>query len=266
MQMQGRVLASYLMCHAPIVIPEVAQENSSVIRTSTESMARIASEIADLNPDVVLILSPHSPRMKNNFSLVGGSKIYGNFSQFGHPEIEAKFPNAESLLKHSWPASAEYNLDHGALVPLHFLYQAGWRGPVAVVALPYYSSTSNQLAFSQQLSELIGKSEKKWVLIASGDMSHRLIEGAPAGYHPHAKEFDKTVVQIVQRGDYQQTQEIPNRLRDLAAEDVLDTLYTIAGTTNFRADHRSFYSYEGPFGVGYLMARLFKEDNHASPD
>lgn len=255
-------MASYLMCHAPIVIPEVAQENSPLISASTGAMRKIANEIVDLNPDVLLVLSPHTPRRRGEFSVIGGSQIYGNFSKFSHPEIEANFPNASMLLNHTWSEIAKHDLDHGALVPLYFIYQSGWRGPVAVVSLPYDDSALLQRDFSKQLSDLIVSSQKKWVLIASGDMSHRLIKGAPAGYHPLAKEFDQTVVELVRGGEYKRLSGLPQQLREVAAEDVIDTFNTIAATTNYRANNRVFYSYEGPFGVGYLMARIYREDNH----
>jgi len=88
-------------------------------------------------------------------------------------------------------------------------------------------------------------------------MSHRLKPGAPAGFHPGAKDFDRFVSEHVARGDFARAVAVDDELRELAAEDVIDSLAVAGGAVGYRADGFRFFSYEGPFGVGYLVATLF---------
>jgi AmmeMemoRadiSam system protein A len=48
-------------------------------------------------------------------------------------------------------------------------------------------------------------------------------------------------------------------LRELAAEDVVDSCAVAAGAVDYRSDGHRTYGYEGPFGVGYLEALLYED-------
>src|SRR5690606_1145463 len=63
----------------------------------------------------------------------------------------------------------------------------------------------------------------------------------------------------VARGDDEALFALPGALRDRAAEDVLDTAQIAASATGSAAG-REVLSYEGPFGVGYLVAVLHERD------
>lgn len=94
-------------------------------------------------------------------------------------------------------------------------------------------------------------------------MSHRLIPSAPAGYHPLAKEFDRTFKARIDAGDLRGACAVDPHLRELAAENVVDTTTVAAAAVGYKNHGHRTYAYEGPFGVGYLEAVLFEE---APPD
>jgi len=48
--------------------------------------------------------------------------------------------------------------------------------------------------YGKILGEIIHDSNEKIAFIASGDISHRLKIGAPAGYSPYGEEFDKKLL------------------------------------------------------------------------
>ena len=96
---------------------------------------------------------------------------------------------------------------------------------------------------------------QKVVLIASGDMSHCLKEEGPYGFNPDGPKFDKTLIEAIKKKD------IETILK-------LDDLYPEAGECGLRSFcfllgileasginwQPEILSYEGPFGVGYLVA------------
>ena len=101
------------------------------------------------------------------------------------------------------------------------------------------------------------KENKRYGLIASGDLSHCLKEDGPYGFHPQGPKFDKALIEFFKKKD------IKNFLR-------LDEMFPEAGECGLRSfslllgileesglDWQSeILSYEGPFGVGYLVANF----------
>ncbi|MGL5751253.1 MAG: hypothetical protein ACRCXT_12035 [Paraclostridium sp.] len=63
------------------------------------------------------------------------------------------------------------------------------------------------------------------VIIASGDLSHRLKEGGPYPYTPLGKEFDDKLISILQNGDLNELFSIDKDLIQEAGECGLRSLY-----------------------------------------
>jgi len=94
-------------------------------------------------------------------------------------------------------------------------------------------------------------------IIASGDLSHCLKEDGPYGFHPDGPKFDKALTEALKKKD---TERILK----------LDELYPEAGECGLRSfcfvlgileasgiDYQQkILSYEGPFGVGYLVVNF----------
>lgn len=251
------------MCHAPIVIPQIAGRHAAAVSMSTRAMSAAAAAICASNPELLVVVSPHTPRLHRNFLLAANERLTGSFADFGE-NLVLEFPGAPRITNYlteeaphnpGVEAGAIRAVDHGALVPLYFLQQAGLRAPVLIIALPMEPDLEDCKQIGQWLAQSI---PGKWALAASGDMSHRLKPGAPAGYHSRAAEFDAAVSKAVRTGQLDEAFRIPDELRDLAAEDVLDSLAVAAGALGGSILPSPGASYEGPFGVGYLVAELVR--------
>ena len=98
---------------------------------------------------------------------------------------------------------------------------------------------------------------QKVALIASGDMSHCLKEEGPYGFNPDGPKYDKALIDALKKKD------IETILK-------LDDLYPEAGECGLRSFcfllgileasginwQPEILSYEGPFGVGYLVVNF----------
>lgn len=270
--MKSNIIFSSLMCHAPIVIPEISKSKFREVQRSTEAMNQVARTLFRVNPDIIVILSPHSPRGVESFTYFSHHKLIGDFSLFGHSEMTYSFNSAieelRLLLKQSEGETISFEpierdlkisqkLDHGALVPLHFIKNSGWQGELIVIGLPQLNSYSKNRKLGSLLQKISLMSKKRWAIVASGDMSHRLLPDAPAGFHPLAKKFDQTLVELMGGGRYQETSLISEELREIAAEDVMDTLDIALSSIDYKSEGLQFLSYEGPFGVGYFIQILY---------
>jgi len=256
------------MCHAPIVLPEVGGFRSIACAATTRAMHDVARRLLASKPDILLVISPHSPRKPDAWGIYGGPDISGDMGMFGAPEVAHTLPVPQEAVA-ALRAAAEAEgletwtppnrpLDHGAMVPLHFVVTQGWTGPTLLLSLPW-PGTHTEATMGRAIARAAEERGERWSVLASGDMSHKLKPGAPSGFDPRAQEFDKALVDAITAGDLRAAANIPSSLRDIAAEDAVDTLTVAAAAVNWDSTGHECLSYEGPFGVGYMEAVLYTE-------
>jgi AmmeMemoRadiSam system protein A len=269
------ISCAVLMCHAPIVIPEIAGAEAAHCRTTTEAMRETARAIIAHEPALIVLISPHAPRRPRSIGITFDDALLGDFERFGHAQVALELEGAsdeaqriaekareEGVATHPLSGRA---LDHGSLVPLFFVQEAGYRGRIVVTSLPY-PGAELETAFGHALQKAARESGQRWAILASGDMSHRLTRNAPAGYAPRAREFDRGFTRALRHGDLRSAISADPDLLELAAEDVVQSTTVAAAAVQYRAHGTRVFAYEAPFGVGYLEALLFSQNAERSPD
>jgi aromatic ring-opening dioxygenase LigB subunit len=93
--------------------------------------------------------------------------------------------------------------------------------------------------------------------VASGDLSHRLKPGAPAGFNPRGAEYDQLLVKLLRDGRVEDILDFDLRLVEEAGECGLRSFVIALGMLDGETFKTEIISYEGPFGVGYLVAALY---------
>lgn len=258
----GRIVFAGLMPHAPVLIPEVGEGREREAGQVVDAMQELSRRALAQDPDRLVIVSPHSPRRPNTFGLWSDPRIQGNLGRFRTPEVTIDLPvdaaMKQQLQPATWPIISE-PLDHGASVPLYFLTRAGWDGPTTLLSLNY-PGDSGLVEFAQTITKAVAGCPGRTVFIASGDMSHALKAGGPAGFHPRAKEFDSTFVDLIKSARYRDLTAIDPSLLRVAAEDVVDSTLLAAAAIEWQTAGNEFLAYQGPFGVGYSVAILYSEN------
>ena len=179
------------MYHAPIVIPSIVGDRGAACESSTRAMCAAALRMAQCAPDVTVVLSPHTPR-RRGFTVVAVDRIVGDFAAFGACSVGVDMPTSRAaqdriascakalgVLFQEAHADAMNALDFGALVPRYFLEEAKVLGSVVVIGHAREQTASTCHAFGRALAQ--ASEGQRWVVVASGDCSHRLQPGAPAG-------------------------------------------------------------------------------------
>ena len=141
-----------------------------------------------------MLLSPHQPYALGAFALNRAPAAKGGLAMYGAQgaSFELRAPQskidalAEFLGADDVPVSmvTSPNLDHdqGSTVPLYFLRNTYGCLPDIVFSNPIGLDRASAFKLGEVLSKF--DDEDAWGLLASGDLSHRLKPGAPAGYSP----------------------------------------------------------------------------------
>ncbi len=254
--------------HPPIMVPEVGRDAIAEVRNSIEGMANLTARLIDSGAETVVLISPHAPLEASAFVAYDGPQLYGDFANFRAPSATAHAELDEELLDEITRAAAGeelivmrirgFDLDHGTAVPLYFLQHNGWNGKV--VALGYsFLSNEDHLRFGKCVRAAAERLGRRVAFIASGDLSHRLKPGAPAGYHADAHRFDDEVVDAIRSCEVKRIADMDQDLRRSAGECGYRSMLVALGVTEQSDSNCKVISYEAPFGVGYLVAQLLSE-------
>lgn len=253
--------------HPPIALPEVAGIRFKEVEKTAKAMLDLSQYLVKSSPETIIIITPHANIHPTNFMAFSEPEITGNFSMFGAPQVQIKLKNnlqlLELIVKHRQKENKKdiaglkpgTKLDHGSGVPLYYLLKAGYKGDVVVINYTF-ASQETHMGFGRTLASVAASSKQKIALLASGDLSHRIIASAPAGYHPDGKKFDELIVDSINIGDYETIAKLDPMLRENAGECAYNSLMVAFGALDFQSKNNKIYSYEAPFGVGYLVASL----------
>jgi len=260
------ILAAFLLPHPPLIIKEVGRGQEKGIEKTRMAYEQVSQKINELKPDTIIIISPHSIMYSDYFHISPGSVAHGDFSNFGagksgsiNVEYDQDFVRdlSDRALEQGIMAGTQGEkgkaLDHGALVPLAMI-QEHYRDFKVVRIGISGQSVVQHYRFGKIITETAKALNRKVVLIASGDMSHKLLEEGPYGYAPEGPIFDKKIQQIVASGDFGELMKIKGSFCEGAAECGYRPLVVLAGSLDGKEVDSKMLSYEGPFGVGYLVA------------
>jgi AmmeMemoRadiSam system protein B len=268
--MSGIVFAG-IAPHPPLLVPEVGGNRIEQVADSQRALREFSRRLVATNPEAVVVISPHSPLDPRAFTARGSELLKGDFRDFHAPAVKLEFGNDFELLNAIKRAAAlegvelrefsqDHPLDHGAMVPLYYLQEAGWAGPIVVIGFTLQPNEKH-LAFGRAIEEASRAINRRVALVASGDLSHRLIVGGPYDYEPTAHLFDEQVVEAIATGDPDGIINIDPGLRNRAGECGYRSIIIALGSVGETLRDHQVLSYEGPFGVGYMVAVLVDE-NH----
>lgn len=261
----GAVIGAVLMPHAPVLVPAVGGPRGRDVTATVAALREVSRRLLAWRPDALVAVSPHSPRRPGAFGIWDGSRLRGSLAPFGVPEVSVDLPvdralaaaigqQARARAVSTWTIRSE-SLDHGAVVPFWFLAEAGWRGPTVLLGLPADGSAGLR-ELGEAIAAVAGATGRRVAVLASGDMSHRLRPGAPAGFDPRAQVFDREFIERLRRGAYRELSALDPGLQEVAGEDALDSTLVALAAAGWNPAGHEVLSYEGPFGVGYGVAVL----------
>ncbi len=96
---------------------------------------------------------------------------------------------------------------------------------------------------------------KKYAVIASGDLSHCLKEDGPYGFTPDGPEFDKALIKYLKNKNIEKFLKLDDYFPEAGECGLRSFCFLLGILEGSGIDWKAeILSYEGPFGVGYLVA------------
>ena len=278
----GKILGSYIFPHPPIMIPEIGKGEELKISQTLNSAKRAAMDIKNQKPSTIIITTPHGPAFSDYIYIPVDKELKGDLGKFGAGGVKQEFKVnvglaekvinearlhgitagdiEESILK-KYRHSKE--LDHGTTVPLYFIskeYSDFKLVYISVAFLPF----EELYRFGMSIQKAVEESDEQVVLIASGDLSHRLSAEAPYGFSKKGKVFDDLLVKSLKELDIETLLGMEEGFCESAGECGLRSFLMMFGALDGYRLTSEVYSYEGPFGVGYSVARFGVEEKYGT--
>lgn len=255
--------------HPPIMVPDVGHADSDVTQASAAALHAAADLLASFAPETIVVMSPHTEGFTDAFTVTTDERLRGDLARFGAPRAVHEVPGDPDLARaivseasaaglptvehHTISSRASaLELDHGVLVPMHFL-DPQCRYPLVDMSFTFLGPDAH-VSFGRAVRRAAASVGRRVAFVASGDCSHRLKSGAPAGFSPRAQAFDDQLVRLVAAGDFAGIATMDTDLRVEAGECGWRSILVLGGYLEDTVALPRVLAYEGPWGVGYLTA------------
>lgn len=260
------IAGGFVVPHPPIIFPEIGHGEELKIQQTIDAYKEAAKRIALIQPETIVIVSPHTVMYKDYFHISPAEHASGDFAQFGFPEIkmEADYDSAfareieREAQKNGIHAGMEgelsKELDHGTMIPLRFIREADTRNfKIVRIGISGFS-LSEHFHLGKCIRKAAERLNRRTVIVASSDLSHRLLDRGPYEYAKEGPEYDKRITDILSKGDLVKTIDFPEEFCERAGECGHRSITMMAGCLENIPLQSELLSYEGPFGVGYAVA------------
>ena len=256
------IVCAYVMPHPPLAVPAVGRGQEDNINKTLDAMNAVALEIAEHAPETIVFITSHGTVYSDYFHISPGLAAVGDFARFGvsGAKYETEYDNVFALeiqnqavalgLPVGTQGEKNKQLDHGVLVPMHFIDEKYSSYKSIRLSISGLDSVSH-FKLGQAIANAAKLLGKKVVVVASGDLSHKLSDDGPYGFHKDGAEFDKLVMKNMSEGDFLNLLMMPQKLRINAAECGYSPFVVLAGCLDKTDVSAKQLSYECPFGVGY---------------
>ena len=256
------IVAAYMVPHPPMIVPQVGRGSEKQITKTIRAYEAVAAGIAGIRPETIIVTSPHAVLYADYFHISPGEDATGDFGSFRAPEVRFAEKYDTELVKaicalakeKDFPAGTlgerDRRLDHGTMVPLYFIEQQYTGFRLVRVGLSGLSHAEHY-EFGQIIRQAVEQTGRKAVLIASGDLSHKLQEYGPYGFAEEGPEYDRRIMDAAGRTAFGEMLTFEESFLDKAAECGHRSFLIMAGALDGMNVEAKVYTHEDVTGVGY---------------
>lgn len=253
--------------HTPILIPSIGKENINKLDNTVKALNLLEKELYSHLPEVLLVIAPQATQFSDGFTLDIGSannNYNANFKQFGEFSTEYSFKHEAKLaslitdnLMDEFPITMVSNeiLDHSISVPLSYL--TSHLPNISIITLSVSNlDQKTHYNLGKKICDILNEYPKRVAVIGSLNLSHTLSKDAPAGFNEKGVEADQKIQEILERHEFKKLLKFDQEIISKAVIKGFDVLTIMSGMLEGLNFHYKKFSYESPFGVGYLVAEF----------
>lgn len=256
------ITGAFMVPHPPLIIPEIGRGEEQNIQDTVCAYHEVGKRIAELKPETIVLISPHQIMYADYFHISPGHSGKGNFGRFRAGQVEMTVDYDTEFVENLCKLAAAGNLpagtagerdkrlDHGTMVPLYFIDQYWADRKLVRVGLSGLSLAAHY-ELGRRIKETAEVLDRNVVVVASGDLSHRLTAEGPYGYKEEGPEYDRRVMDVMGNGSFGELLEFSESFCEKAGECGHRSFTVMAGALDRTGVMPERLSYEGPFGVGY---------------
>ncbi len=256
--------------HPPMIVPDIGRGSEAQIEETTKAYEKVAGEIAELKPETIIITSPHATMYADYFHISPGKGANGSFAGFGAPNVTF-YEQYDSALRdricgltktEDFPAGTlgevERDLDHGTMVPLWFIRQKYDGFKILRVGLSGLPLTDHY-RLGEIINEAVEDTGRRAVIVASGDLSHKLQEYGPYGFAEEGPQYDARIMDAAGRGAFGEMLDFDESFCEKAAECGHRSFVIMAGAFDGKAVDAKAYVHQDVTGVGYGICSFYPQ-------
>ena len=262
------ILAGFMVPHPPMIVPAVGRGSEKQVEKTIRAYEQTADEIAALQPETIIITSPHSVMYSDYFHISPGRSARGDFGQFRAAQVrfeeeydvELAAAVTELARREGFPAGPlgerDKKLDHGTMVPLYFI-RAKYSGArivrIGLSGLPL----TEHYKLGQMIRKAADRLGRRAVFVASGDLSHKLQDYGPYGFAKEGPEYDARIMDVMSRAAFGELFDFDETFCDRAAECGHRSFVIMAGAFDGLSVKAQQLSHEDVTGVGYGICTFY---------
>ncbi|MBR5740914.1 MAG: AmmeMemoRadiSam system protein A, partial [Firmicutes bacterium] len=173
------ILAGFMVPHPPMIVPEIGRGSEEEVLETTRAYERVADEIAALEPETIVITSPHSILYADYFHISPGRGASGSFRAFRAGNVKFDETYDTELVRRiaaladaeDFPAGTlgerDSELDHGTMVPLWFIRKKYTGGKIVRIGLSGLPLTDHY-RLGELIRQAVEDTGRRAVFVASG--------------------------------------------------------------------------------------------------
>jgi len=259
--------------HGGEIVPALAGKKGDLFSPTRKGMRALALRTKEARPDTMVVATPHNLRLQKHIGVVvseySSGRVVGGRKEIrmrakcdvefskklveaaevrGLPVVAANYGALEGPL-------SDLAMDWGTLVPLWFLLKGtGLKSKVVIVTPSRGIPLEQNFEFGRTVAEVAGGQKKRVALVASADQAHAHRKGGPYGFDRRAAEYDRLVVEAVQRDRLRSLLDLSPEFVEGAKPDSLWQIAMLAGALSVVPMRGELLSYQVPTYFGMLCA------------
>ena len=244
--------------HSPSLVPSISGEKIKVAKKTVTAITDLEKKLYLAHPDTLIILSPHGKAISGSASIYLDETHECTLREVGDYSTKITCqPDIELIEKLRHRAISEgvtmtlktvKDLDYGIVVPLYYLTKHLKK--VKVIAInSHIGGFKENYNLGKILKEELSKTNRRVAIITSTDLAHSALTYSAE----KAKQFDKALVKLIENNNLTGLLNLEKSDLANAKPCGLALLLLMLGMMDGMTHSAQNYSYEAPFGVGYLV-------------